>query len=194
MGRKRKQRTCDDRPATPLPGRYVQSGLQGPVMRIGALIGPIILVSILAPVQAFAGPEGVWISADASSTIKRIHISGSPFDYTALIDYRCRTGVCSTFQSLSADSTHLPPTFFVSLEGAGPTSTLALRWQSGPPCNHPKSGENPLAFWARAIRAPSGTTQIGTVGRSWCLVHPPAVQPSPRPPAATRSSGSRPPN
>ena len=143
-------------------------------MQLSLLVG--VLVVIATPVSGFAGPEGVWIPAGADSVIKRIHISGSPFEYTATIDYRCATGVCSTLQSVSADSTNLPGTFFVDLPGVGPTPTLALRWQSGPPCNVAKSHENPLAFWASTIKTRSGKTQIGAVGHSWCLVRSPLAQ------------------
>jgi hypothetical protein len=140
-------------------------------MRAGSLIGLTVLVALGGPVEA-AGPEGVWVSASPHSRIERIHISGSKFSYTATVDYRCFTGICSTLESLFEDDTHSPPLFSVPLENLGPAPIVALRWQSGPPCNRARSNENPLAVWANATVAPSGATQIAEVGHPWCFVRP----------------------
>jgi hypothetical protein len=135
----------------------------------------IILLTLVASVvspEASGDPAGVWIPVKRDSAIERIHITGSPLDYIATVDYRCGAARCSTFQSLIGDAAH-PPAYSVRLEGVGRTSMLALRWQKGPPCNRPGSDENPLAYWtADTARAPSGKTQMPAVG-GLCLVHPP---------------------
>ena len=138
------------------------------------LVNSILLVAALGPAAALGGPAGVWVPRDANGVIARIHISGSPFNYTATIDYHCGMGICSTLQSLIEDNAHSPPTFSVPLEGVGPAPMLALRWQKGPPCNRATSDENPLAYWANAKQTPSGKAQIVMVGRIWCFVHPAA--------------------
>lgn len=148
-------------------------------MRPGLLIISNLLIAALDSVAPSGGPAGVWVPGNANSAIARIHISGSPFNYTATIDYRCGMGICSTLQSLIEDNAHSSPTFSVPLEGVGPAPMLALRWQKGPPCNRAASDENPLAYWANANQTPSGKMQIAMVGRIWCFVHPPV----PRPPA-----------
>jgi len=141
-------------------------------LRRGELIILLTLVASVASPEAFGDPAGVWIPVKRDSVVERIHISGSPPDYIATIDYRCATAICSTFQSLIADPAH-SSTFSVPLGSIGPAPMLALRWQKGPPCNRPGSDENPLAYWtADTARAPSGKTQRPAVG-GLCLVHPP---------------------
>ena len=137
------------------------------------LIVFILFIANVAPAEASNDPVGVWIPVDAHNVIVRIHISGSPLDYIATIDYRCGAAVCSTFQSLIADATH-PPTFSVHLEGVGPAPMLALRWQSGPPCNRAGSDQNPLAWWTASINTQPGKTDAAAVKRAVCLVQPPA--------------------
>lgn len=143
---------------------------RGPGTRPVLLCVLTSLTAILQTATVLGGPEGVWVPVQSGSAIERIHVFGLSFDYTATIDYRCRTGVCSTLESVSTDSAQRPPVFFVQLEGVGPTPQFALRWRSGPPCNRAKSDENPLGFWAKAIPAQSGQSQIGPAGRSWCFV------------------------
>ena len=145
-------------------------------MRFGLLIDLFMLMVMLKPAEAFGDPAGVWIPVKPDKAIERIHISGSPFNYTATIDYHCSMGVCATLQSLVEDNAHFPPTYSVPLEGVGPAPMLALRWQKGPPCNRATSDENPLAYWAAT---PSG--KIGAAVRMWCFIHPPA----PHSPAST---------
>jgi hypothetical protein len=152
-------------------------------MRRDWLIGLIVLMAILWPGQTVAGPDGVWLPVDARNKIVRIHVSGARFAYTAMVDYRCGMGVCSTLESLFEDDSQHPPIFSVPLEGIGPAPVLALRWQSGPPCNLAKLNDNPLALWANATLAPSGGMKFTAAGRAWCLVRPPAPRSgSPRAP------------
>jgi hypothetical protein len=127
----------------------------------------------VAPAAASGNPLGVWTPVKRDNVIERIHVSGSPLDYIATIDYRCGAAVCSTFQSLIAEGVN-PPTFSVHLEGVGPAPLLALRWQKGPPCNRAGSDENPLAWWTAAIHAPPGKKEAGAAGRVVCLVRLPA--------------------
>jgi hypothetical protein len=143
-------------------------------MRCDSLKGLIVLLAIVLPGQAVASPDGVWLPADARNKIVRIHVSGARFAYTAMVDYRCGVGVCSTLESLFEDDSQRPPIFSIPLEAIGPTPVLILRWQSGPPCNRASVNDSPLAVWANATLAPSGATKFGTVGRAWCLVRPPA--------------------
>ena len=147
-------------------------------LRRGPFIILLTLIASIVSAEAPADPVGVWIPARPDSVIERIHISGSPLDYIATIDYRCFTAVCSTFQSLIAEGSR-PPTFSVRLEGGGPAPMLALRWQSGPPCNHAGSDQNPLVWWTASINPQPGKTDAGAVKRAVCLVHPPAP-PSPK--------------
>ena len=142
----------------------------GPAARIAPLV-LIALIANIVPAKAF-DVAGVWIPVKRDSVVERIHISGSPLDYIATVDYRCGTAICSTFQSLIADPAH-SPIFSVPLGGIGPAPMLALRWQKGPPCNRTGSDENPLAWWTGAIHAPSGKQQASEAGRIMCLVHPP---------------------
>jgi hypothetical protein len=142
-------------------------------MRLRPLIGPIVLMVLSAPAGASGSPTGVWVSGNANSKVERIHISGAPFSYTAMIDFRCFTGLCSTLQGLFEDDSQHPPIFSAPLEGIGPAPVLALRWQAGPPCNRPRSTDNPLAYWATATLSKSGSTQLHAAGSSWCL-HSPA--------------------
>jgi hypothetical protein len=131
----------------------------------------IALIANIVHAKAF-DVAGVWTPVKRDSVVERIHISGSPLDYIATIDYRCATAICSTFQSLIADPAH-SETFSVPLGGIGPAPMLALRWQKGPPCNRAGSDENPLAFWTAASHVPSGRQQAGAAGRVMCLVRPP---------------------
>ena len=141
-------------------------------MRTVPLIVFAALVANGTPAAASGDPAGVWIPVNRDTVIERIHVSGSPLDYIATIDYRCGAAICSTFQSLIAEGAN-PPTFSVRLEGIGPAPLLALRWQNGPPCNRAGSDQNPLAWWTAAIHAPPGKKQQpGTAGRVLCLVHP----------------------
>jgi hypothetical protein len=142
-------------------------------LRLCPFITAIALLANLKPVEAAGDPAGVWIPAKPDSVIERIHISGSPLDYIATIDYRCATAVCSTFQSLIADGAR-PPTYAVHLDGVGPAPVLALVWQRGQPCNRAGSDENPLAYWINSV--PSAKKQVGTPARVVCLVRPPVPQ------------------
>ena len=147
-------------------------------MRLFLLIAPTTLIAGIVSVEASGGPVGVWIPVKPDRVIERIHVSGSPLDYIATIDYRCFGAICSTFQSLIAEGAR-PPTFSVRLEGVGPAPMLVMRWQTGPPCNRAGADENPLAWWTATINAPSGKTQAGAVPRGVCLVRAPAP-PSPK--------------
>jgi hypothetical protein len=141
-------------------------------MRRDSLVGLIVLLAIVWPGQAVASPDGVWLPADARNKIVRIHVSGARFAYTAMVDYRCGMGVCSTLESLFEDDSQRPPIFSIPLEAVGPTPVLLLRWQNGPPCNRASVNDNPLAVWANATLGPSGATKYAAVGRAWCLARP----------------------
>jgi hypothetical protein len=142
-------------------------------MRTVPLFGFVALVAHVAAAAASGDPSGVWTPVKRDSVIERIHVSGSPLDYIATIDYRCGAAVCSTFQSLNAEGGN-PPTFSLHLDGIGPAPVLALRWQKGPPCNRAGSDESPLAWWTAAIHAPAGKKEAGAAGRVICLVRLPA--------------------
>ncbi|HEY2444485.1 MAG TPA: hypothetical protein VGI20_01935 [Rhizomicrobium sp.] len=140
------------------------------IMRFLSLIALLMLIASVDRVEAFGGPQGVWVSGKPDSMIRRIHISGSPLSYMAMIDYRCAARMCSTLQSLAEDDTRSPPLFLVDLESADPARVLALRWQKGPPCNRVASDDNPLAFWTAPVDKPGAP--IHAIGRVWCFVRP----------------------
>ena len=147
-------------------------------MRLYLLIAPTALIAGIVSVEASSTPVGVWIPVKPDRVIERIHVSGSPLDYIATIDYRCFGAICSTFQSFIAEGTR-PPTFSVRLEGIGPAPMLVMRWQTGPPCNRTGADENPLAWWTAGTNASPGKAQTSAVPRAICLVRAPAP-PSPK--------------
>ncbi len=130
-----------------------------PKMRLTPLprrsfIALMMLAASVAPVRALSSPVGVWIPVHSNSAIKRIHISGTRFNYTAMIDYSCGVAMCSTLQDLSEDLTH-PLTFSARLEGVASMPFLELRWQPGPPCNRGASNDNLLVVLPTAIAKPT---------------------------------------
>ena len=139
---------------------------------LGAFIGLMMLVASVAPVRALTSPVGVWIPVPSHSEIKRIHISGSRFNYTVMIDYSCGNSVCSTLQDLTEDITH-PLRFSVRLEGVASMPMLDLRWQRGPPCNRGTSDDNLLVLFPTTIAAPPRKTQTIQLGAPSCFARQP---------------------